>query len=78
MSDYERARHAVGYTYLDAIHLRMGEITHPPDIIVYPKNEADVVKLVDFCAKTAHPHHPLCRQVVGHLRRGAGQGRDLA
>lgn len=57
-SAYERARHAVGYTYLDAIRLRMGDIAHPPDVVVYPRNEADVVKLVDFCAKKQIPITP--------------------
>ncbi len=58
ISGYERARHAVGYTYLDAMHLRMGNIVHPPDLVVYPRSEADVVKLVDFCAKKKIPVTP--------------------
>jgi alkyldihydroxyacetonephosphate synthase len=40
------------------MRLRQGVIDHPPDLVVYPKSEADVVKLVDFCAKRKIPVTP--------------------
>lgn len=48
-SDYERARHAVSYTYRDIVDLRKGHIPYPPDAVVYPRHEKDVIEIVNYC-----------------------------
>ncbi|MBN1882447.1 MAG: FAD-binding oxidoreductase [Deltaproteobacteria bacterium] len=47
--DYDRAKHAFSYTYLDVLTARMEKVPHPPDAVVYPRSEEDVVALVEYC-----------------------------
>ena len=51
ISDYERVRHSVGYTYIDIVKLRLEDIKSLVDCVVYPRDENDVVKILDFCNK---------------------------
>ncbi|MFC1853511.1 FAD-binding oxidoreductase [candidate division CSSED10-310 bacterium] len=46
--DYSRAYHAYGKTYLDLIKLRLEIVDNPPDVVVYPRNEADIVAIVTW------------------------------
>lgn len=48
-SDISRAAHAYGKFYTDLLHLRMEEIPHPPDAVVYPRDEAVISAIVQFC-----------------------------
>jgi len=47
--DFERAYHSYGKFYLDLLKLRMGIVENPPDAVVYPRSEDDVVKIVRLC-----------------------------
>jgi alkyldihydroxyacetonephosphate synthase len=49
-STYERARHAYGRSYRDAIRGFRGEFAHPPDLVAFPKTESDVAAVLDWCA----------------------------
>ena len=49
--DFERACHAYGKAYLDLIKLRLGKVENPPDAVVYPRNEEDIIRIVAFCSK---------------------------
>lgn len=51
--DYDpkvRILHAYGKSYKDLIRLRRGEVTHPPDAVVFPESEAHIVALFEWAA----------------------------
>ncbi|MCF8053625.1 MAG: FAD-binding oxidoreductase [Deltaproteobacteria bacterium] len=47
--DYERIIHAYGKSYRDAIRLRSLAIAQAPDVVVYPTNGEDLVKILALC-----------------------------
>ncbi|MDX9694426.1 MAG: FAD-binding oxidoreductase [Bacteroidales bacterium] len=47
--DYSRASHAYGKYYADLLKLRKGEIPSPPDVIIYPRNEDEIIRIVEIC-----------------------------
>ncbi|MCB2196129.1 MAG: FAD-binding oxidoreductase [Bacteroidetes bacterium] len=50
-SDFERANHSFGKYYTDLVKLRKGEIETPPDAVLYPKNDEDIVQILAICNK---------------------------
>ncbi|MDY0000283.1 MAG: FAD-binding oxidoreductase [Polyangia bacterium] len=56
--DYERARHGSGSTFLDLMRLRQGLVASPPDAVVYPRSEEEVVALVALCHELGVPLVP--------------------
>lgn len=58
VNDFDRASHAYGKFYLDLIMLRLGRIPTPPDAVVFPRNENDVIAIVDFCNNERIPITP--------------------
>lgn len=46
-----RILHTYGKSYRDLIRLRRGDIPHPPDAVVFPANEDQVVQVINFCAQ---------------------------
>ncbi len=49
IDDSSRASHAHGKYYAELLKLRKGEILTPPDAVIYPRNENDIVKIVTLC-----------------------------
>ena len=47
---YERASHAYGKSYRDIVRAFRGRIDNPPDVVARPREEADVARLLDWCA----------------------------
>jgi len=47
--DYTRTEHCSGSTYLDLLRLRLGKVENAPDVVVYPRTEADVAGVVALC-----------------------------
>src|SRR3954451_10270451 len=47
---YERATHAYGKAYRDIVRAFRGRIDNPPDVVARPRDEADVERLLDWCA----------------------------
>jgi len=45
---YERALHSFGKSYPDTVRGMLGDYASAPDIVAYPRNEADVVRLIDW------------------------------
>ncbi len=45
----DRARHAMGRAYRDVARALRGDVPHPPDLVVRPSTEADVVAVLDWC-----------------------------
>jgi alkyldihydroxyacetonephosphate synthase len=47
---YERVSHAYGKAYRDIVRAFRGQIDNPPDVVAHPREEADVERLLDWCA----------------------------
>ena len=51
-SDVEsRAGHTYGKSYRDVVRAFEGRLDHPPDVVARPRDEADVVDVLDWCAE---------------------------
>lgn len=48
-SDFARASHSFGYYYTDLLYLRKGEIRTPPDLVIYPRNEDEIIEILRIC-----------------------------
>lgn len=44
--DLARITHSMGKSYLDLIRIRKGTISHPPDLVLYPKTESQVLDIL--------------------------------
>jgi len=51
-STYERARHAYGRSFRDVVRGFRGDFPHPPDLVAFPRTEADVAAVLDWAAST--------------------------
>ncbi len=49
IDDFDRAYHSAGKFYLDLVNLRLGRIPTPPDAVVYPRSEEDIVQIMELC-----------------------------
>ncbi len=50
-SDYARASHAMGYFFSELLLLRKGEVNTPPDLVVYPRTEEEIIQILQICNK---------------------------
>lgn len=48
-STYERAAHTYGKSYRDLVRAVRGEFPEPPDVVAYPRDEAGVVAVLEWC-----------------------------
>ncbi|MCY4371755.1 MAG: FAD-binding oxidoreductase [bacterium] len=48
---YERVLHSFGQSQPDSIRIFAREFGHAPDVVAYPRNEADVVALMDWAGE---------------------------
>jgi alkyldihydroxyacetonephosphate synthase len=48
--DHARATHALGKSYVDVVQGFRGRFEHPPDFVAHPRQEADVERLLEWCA----------------------------
>ena len=48
-TDYGRASHAYGKYYADLLKLRKGIVPTPPDAVIYPRTENDIVQILEIC-----------------------------
>jgi alkyldihydroxyacetonephosphate synthase len=46
----DRARHALGRSYVDIVRGIRGRLDHVPDVVLRPAGEADVAALLEWCA----------------------------
>jgi len=49
--DEDRARHTYGRAYRDVVRAVGGEFAHPPEMVIRPGDEADVVSVLDWAAE---------------------------
>ena len=47
-SDYERALHSYGRSYVDVIRAFRGRFDHPPDVVAHPRSEAELDATLDW------------------------------
>ena len=71
-----RARHAYGKSYRDLIRSLRGSFPRPPDIIAWPRTEADVSAILDWCDENGVAAIPYGggTSVVGGVEPDVGEG----
>ncbi|MGO9320760.1 MAG: FAD-binding oxidoreductase [Solirubrobacteraceae bacterium] len=47
---HARACHALGKSYTDVVRGFRGRFEHPPDLVAYPREEADVERVLEWCS----------------------------
>lgn len=52
---FHRLGVSYGSTLIDAIRLRDKKIENVPDLVIYPRNKEDILKIVEFCNKEIIP-----------------------
>ena len=57
--DFSRANHSYGKCYFDLLKLRKGDIPTPPDAVLYPRTEDDIVKILEICNRNKIAVTPL-------------------
>ncbi|MFC7242831.1 FAD-binding oxidoreductase [Catellatospora aurea] len=75
-----RAAHAYGRAYRDVVRLLHGALDNPPDLVAYPRDEQDVIAVLDWAADTGTPVVPFGggTSVVGGVEyRGGGPWLSL-
>jgi alkyldihydroxyacetonephosphate synthase len=48
-SPFDRASHAYGKSFRDVVRGARGEFPTPPDLVAFPRDEADVAGILDWC-----------------------------
>jgi alkyldihydroxyacetonephosphate synthase len=73
---YDRVTHAYGKGYRDIVRAFRGRIDHPPDVVARPREEADVERLLDWCASAGAAAIPFGggTSVVGGVEPRLGAG----
>ena len=65
----DRAGHTYGKAYRDVIRALRADLPHPPDLVARPRDEQDVVDLLEWASSTRDRGHPVRRRLVGRRRR---------
>ena len=47
---YDRLVHSLGKSFADIARMYMRDVRHPPDLVAFPKNEADVAAILDWAS----------------------------
>ena len=48
--NFARLLHASGCSYKDVVRSLHGNVENPPDAVCFPRNESDIVALLDYCS----------------------------
>jgi alkyldihydroxyacetonephosphate synthase len=72
--DFSRAKYSCGKFYGELLDLRLNRVSDPPDAVVFPRSNEDIVKIVEFCNEERIPVIPVGGQssVTGALRAPNG------
>jgi alkyldihydroxyacetonephosphate synthase len=46
---YERLLHTYGHSFIDSVRKFARDFSNPPDVVAYPRNEQEVVAVLDWC-----------------------------
>ncbi|MCC5953022.1 MAG: FAD-binding oxidoreductase [Acidimicrobiia bacterium] len=76
ITDRDRAGHSLGKAYRDVVQASYGQLPHPPDVVVHPRDEADVVAVLEWCsdADIAVVPYGGGSSVVGGVEPDVGEG----
>jgi alkyldihydroxyacetonephosphate synthase len=47
---FERASHTYGKSFRDVVRALRRDFSHPPDVVAFPRSEADVAAVLDWCS----------------------------
>ena len=72
--DYERAFHALGRSYHDILRMRAGDLSTAPDLVLYARNQADVLAVLAYASERGIAVVPFGggTSVVGGVTAGHG------
>lgn len=72
--DFSRANFSYGKFYGELLDLRLNEIANPPDAVVSPKSQDDIIRIVEYCSRERIPIIPVGGQssVTGALQAPFG------
>ena len=73
---YDRAAHTYGKSFRDVVRAFRGELPNPPDVVAFPRDEADVVDVLGWCcdANLAAIPYGGGSSVVGGVECDVGDG----
>jgi alkyldihydroxyacetonephosphate synthase len=71
---YDRASHAYGKAYRDVVRAFRGRFDHAPDVVAFPRDEAEVEAVLDWCESASAAAIPVGggTSVVGGLEARVG------
>jgi len=72
---YERALHSYGRSYRDLVRALQREFLHPPDLVAYPRSEAEVASVLEWCSDVGAAAVPFGggSSVVGGVEPDVGE-----
>jgi len=72
----DRAGHSLGKSYRDVVRALRGELAHPPDVVMRPRNEHEVAAVLDWCGSVGAAVVPYGggSSVVGGVEPDVGDG----
>ncbi len=53
-SPFERTLHSYGRSFRDVVRAASGDFSNPPDAVALPKNEEDIVRVLNWCASKGY------------------------
>ena len=69
--------HTYGKSFRDVVRAFARDFANPPDLVAFPRDEADVVALLDWCTRRARRRDPVRRRLERRRRRRAAARRRL-
>ncbi len=77
---WTRASHSFGKAYRDVVRALKGELRHPPDHVVFPRDEQEVAAVLDWCTQVNAAAIPYGggSSVVGGVEPDVGDGYAAA
>jgi alkyldihydroxyacetonephosphate synthase len=73
---YERAAHAYGRSFRDLVRAFRRDYPHPPDLVAFPRDESDLVRILDWCTDSRVAAIPFGggSSVTGGVEPDVGEG----
>jgi alkyldihydroxyacetonephosphate synthase len=50
ITPYDRLTHSLGKSFADVVRMLMRDVPHPPDLVAFPKSEAEVAAILEWAA----------------------------
>ena len=72
---YDRAAHTYGKAYPDYVRAMLGQYDCAPDVVAYPRNEAEISSVIDWAGERRGFARAIRRRLERVRRRGASRRR---